>query len=195
MRVILGSSSPRRKELLSLVFSDFEIIKPNFEEKQKDGEKPLDYALRNSISKAKSILTELDDPKDCLILSSDTIGLLDGRVFEKPKSEKEAFEMLRTLSGKSHDIISSFCLLYIDKLGKESVVSDYVLTKVFFRDLSDKEINDYIATGEPMDKAGAYGIQAGAAVFVSKIEGSYTNVVGLPIAQVKEAVLKLCNFS
>ena len=69
------------------------------------------------------------------------------------------------------------------------------MTKVFFRDLSDKEINDYIATGEPMDKAGAYGIQAGAAVFVSKIEGSYTNVVGLPIAQVKEAVLKLCNFS
>ena len=114
MRVILGSSSPRRKELLSLVFSDFEIIKPNFEEKTKKMEKkPLDYALRNSISKAKSILTELDDPKDCLILSSDTIGLLDGRVFEKPKSEKEAFEMLRTLSGKSHDIISSFFVFYI----------------------------------------------------------------------------------
>ena len=191
MRVILGSSSPRRKELLSQIMTEFEIIKPDFEEKQNKGEPALDYALRNSKSKAESILSTLDQAKDTLIISSDTIGLLNDRVFEKPKSEQDAFEMLRTLSSQVHDIITSYCLLYIDKEGNKNICSDYVTTKVYFRDLSDKEILDYIATGEPMDKAGSYGIQARAASFVSHIEGSYTNVVGLPLAQVKEAIDKL----
>ena len=195
MRVILGSSSPRRKELLSLITSDFEVIKPSFEEKQKEGEKALDYAERNSVSKADSIYRNLGEVRDTLIISSDTIGLLGSRVFEKPKSEKEAFEMLRSLSSKTHEIITSFCLLYLDKDGKKSVYSENVVTKVSFIELSDKSISSYIATGEPMDKAGAYGIQGGAAGFVEKIVGSYTNVVGLPVAQLRLAMQKICDFS
>ncbi len=195
MRVILGSSSPRRKELLALITSDFEVIKPSFEEKQKDGEKALDYAMRNSVSKAESILQGLDAVKDTLIISSDTIGLLGDRVFEKPKSEAEAFEMLRSLSGKSHEIITSFCLLYIDSKGEKTVHSENVVSEVCFIDLSDELISSYISTGEPMDKAGAYGIQGGAAGFVEKINGSYTNIVGLPVAQLRQAMQKICNFS
>ena len=195
MRVILGSSSPRRKELLALITSDFEVIKPSFEEKQKDGEKALDYAMRNSVSKAESILQNLDSVKDTLIISSDTIGLLAGRVFEKPKSEAEAFEMLRSLSGKSHEIITSFCLLYIDSNGEKRVHSENVVSEVSFINLSDDLISSYISTGEPMDKAGAYGIQGGAAGFVEKINGSYTNIVGLPVAQLRQAMENVCNFS
>lgn len=195
MRVVLGSSSPRRKELLALITSDFEVIKPSFEEKQQEGEKALDYAMRNSVSKAESILKELASIKDTLIISSDTIGLLGGRVFEKPKSEAEAFEMLRSLSGKTHEIITSFCLLYIDNKGEKRVHSENVVSKVSFINLSDELISSYIATGEPMDKAGAYGIQGGAAGFVEKIDGSYTNIVGLPVAQLRQAMHKLCDFA
>ena len=192
MRVILGSSSPRRKELLSLITSDFEVIKPSFEEKQKEGEKALDYAMRNSISKAESILKDLGEVRDTLIISSDTIGLLNERVFEKPRSEAQAFEMLRSLSGSTHQIITSFSIIYMDSQAQKNLHSENVVTEVTFTDLSDEMISSYIKTGEPMDKAGAYGIQAGAAGFVETISGSYTNVVGLPVAQLRRAIGKLC---
>ena len=194
MRVILGSSSPRRKELLSLITSDFEVIKPSFEEKQKEGEKALDYAMRNSISKAESILKDLGEVRDTLIISSDTIGLLNERVFEKPRSEAQAFEMLRSLSGSTHQIITSFSIIYMDSQAQKNLHSENVVTEVTFTDLSDEMISSYIKTGEPMDKAGAYGIQAGAAGFVETISGSYTNVVGLPVAQLRRAIDKLCKF-
>lgn len=194
MRVILGSSSPRRKELLSLITSDFEVIKPSFEEKQKEGEKALDYAMRNSISKAESILKDLGEVRDTLIISSDTIGLLNNRVFEKPRSEAQAFEMLRSLSGSTHQIITSFSIIYMDSQAQKNLYSENVVTEVTFTDLSDEMISSYIKTGEPMDKAGAYGIQAGAAGFVETISGSYTNVVGLPVAQLRRAIDKLCKF-
>ena len=194
MRVILGSSSPRRKELLSLITSDFEVIKPSFEEKQKEGEKALDYAMRNSISKAESILKDLGEVRDTLIISSDTIGLLNNRVFEKPRSEAQAFEMLRSLSGSTHQIITSFSIIYMDSQAQKNLYSENVVTEVTFTDLSDEMISSYIKTGEPMDKAGAYGIQAGAAGFVETISGSYTNVVGLPVAQLRRAIDKLSKF-
>ena len=164
----------------------------SFEEKQKEGEKALDYAMRNSISKAESILKDLGEVRDTLIISSDTIGLLNERVFEKPRSEAQAFEMLRSLSGSTHQIITSFSIIYMDSRSAKNLHSENVVTEVTFTDLSDEMISSYIKTGEPKDKAGAYGIQAGAAGFVETISGSYTNVVGLPVAQLRRAIGKLC---
>ncbi len=176
--IILASESPRRRDLLSSVFGPIQIIRPSFQEELQVGEAPAKYVERNSFGKASSV-AKPEGPGKWIVIGADTIVVKEGRVLEKPKSQSDAYQMLQSLSGGSHEVITGYCLLA--PVGRP--VIKHVVTQVFFLKLSDALIHRYIDTHEPMDKAGGYGIQGLAASFVEKIEGSYTNVVGLPLAQ------------
>ena len=175
MSIILASKSPRRQELLRLLGVDFTIETADIDEHM-DPALPADReVMRVSALKAAKIA---DLHPDDLVIASDTIVVVDGRILGKPKNEADAFSMLRLLSGRSHEVMTGLCV----RQGSRET-RDAVITKVSFRDLSDAEIRAYIATGEPMDKAGAYGIQGRASVFVTGIEGDYFAVMGLPVCR------------
>lgn len=177
MNLLLASASPRRAELLRSAGLTFEVYSADIDESSLPDEAPEDLVSRLSRLKADAIFQE---HPDSLILAADTIVVWDGEVFGKPESKEQALHMLSCLSGDSHEVMTGFTILYPDS----DPLTELVTTEVTFRKLSATEIQDYIATGEPMDKAGAYGIQAGAAHMVVRIEGSYTNIVGLPLAEV-----------
>ena len=177
--IILASESPRRRDLLSSVLGTIQISRPSFEESLQVGEAPAKYVERNSFGKASSI-AQLQGPGPWIVVGADTIVVKDGQVLEKPKSQSDAYQMLKSLSGGCHQVITGYCLLA--PVGP--AVIKHIVTQVYFLELSDTLIQRYIDTNEPMDKAGGYGIQGLAASFVEKIEGSYTNVVGLPLAQI-----------
>jgi septum formation protein len=183
--IILASRSPRRRELLGLLGRAFRIVEPTHEEQRLPGEHAADYALRNAREKARSVLPHAG-PGRFLIIGADTIVVLDERILEKPRDAAHARAMLRALSGRRHEVITGLALL---TSGHEQCIA--VRTEVVFRALDDAEIEAYLATGEPFDKAGAYGIQGHAAHMVTEIHGSYTNVVGLPLAEVAAALDKL----
>ena len=170
--IVLASASPRRRELLEQLGVPFEVHVSGLEEQPWPGEKPANYALRNSSDKARAVAALRPGR---VVLAADTIVVQGDHILEKPVDAAHAFEMLKRLSGAEHEVITGICLL---KGARE--IGDAVITRVWFRAMTDGEIRSYVATGEPMDKAGAYGIQGGAAAFVDRIEGSYTNVVGLP---------------
>jgi septum formation protein len=178
-KIILASESPRRRELLSSVLGSIEISSPDFHEQVAKGETPEQYVKRNSLGKAKSV-AKIQGEGNWLVIAADTIVVKDGDILEKPKTEADAFKMLKRLSGGAHEVLTGYCLMA--PIGPQ--VIQHIVTAVYFFDLSDTLIERYIATGDPMDKAGAYGIQGLAASFVEKIEGSYTNVVGLPLSHV-----------
>lgn len=174
-RFVLASGSPRRIEMLKNLKVDFEVIPSDFNEVITEGS-PYDLVCEFALHKAKDVEKKVDADK--IIIAADTIVYKDGMILGKPKSKDDAFEMLSKLSGSCHKVITGLCL--IDrKTGK--ICKDYEETKVFFKQLSRDEIERYINTGEPLDKAGAYGIQGFGGLFVKKIEGCYFNVVGLPI--------------
>lgn len=175
-RLILASASPRRRELLSRLDQAFDVVVPGVEEKPWPNEQPASYVLRNASKKARAVAEQ--NPR-ATILAADTIVVLDGTILEKPEDEKHAAEILRQLSGRSHEVITGVCVWRPTDDGFREV-TDATRTTVCFRTLSEKDIADYVATGEPMDKAGAYGIQGGASGFVESIDGPYDNVVGLP---------------
>ncbi|MFK7871705.1 MAG: nucleoside triphosphate pyrophosphatase [Oligoflexales bacterium] len=170
---ILASTSPRRKELLLTICESFKICSPDFEEKWR-GEEPKDYVLGNAVGKGRSIDIQEND----VLVSADTIVVLDQKILEKPKTPQHAIEMLKELSGKTHNVMTGFFVRT-----QSSEYSQVVVTEVEFREISQKEIEVYVATGEPMDKAGSYGIQGRASSMVAQIRGSYTNVMGLPLAE------------
>ncbi len=174
MRVILASNSPRRKELLSQIGVDFEIIPSKFEEHMIDLPTP-ELVEHFAYMKAKDVAASVQS--DALIIGSDTVVCLDG-IMGKPKSRDEAYDMLRKLSGKQHHVISGICVI-------NNATGEYLTghedTSVNMKELSDSEIAAYINTNEPMDKAGAYAIQGMGSLFVERIEGDYFNVVGLPL--------------
>jgi len=176
-KIVLASQSPRRKKLLEQIELDFEIIVSNVEEDISGDFPPEVICSSIALDKARDVAQRLTEPS--IVIGADTIVVLDDRVLGKPNSEQEAAEMLRALSGNSHYVYTG--LAFIDTTtGAEKTV--YEKTKVQFRELTDSEILSYIETGSPMDKAGAYGIQDDfGAVFVSRIEGCYYNVVGLPL--------------
>jgi len=177
MKIVLASASPRRSELLRVAGVDnFEICPAVGEEKADADLAPTELVKHLSAAKAREVSAKYTD--DSVIIAADTIVRADGRVLGKPHSEAEAFEMLRMLSGKTHEVYTGITLIRGDK-----TVSEAEITGVKFRSLSDEEINAYIATGEPMDKAGAYGIQGKASLIVEKIDGDYFNVVGLPLCR------------
>jgi len=184
-RIILASASPRRMELLESAGIDFDVVAGNAPEEILPGEGPLDHVLRLARDKAFEVAARSDGR---FFIGADTIVLCDGEIMGKPKDAADAERMLRKLSGVSHAVITGFAIY--DK-ARESLVSDAATTRVYFKNLRDEEISAYIATGCPFDKAGAYAIQGGAAHMVERIEGSYTNVVGLPLCEVVEALRKI----
>jgi septum formation protein len=167
---ILASSSPRRAELLRAAGIEFIIRAANIDETIQPDESPRDYVLRLSQEKACAV-AEGDD----LTLGADTIVVIDGQIAGKPIDAKDAARMLRALSGQWHEVLTGVTLA---RAGQ--IVSDIASTRVKFAELSDAEIDWYVSTQEPMDKAGAYAIQGHASLFIERIEGSYSNVVGLP---------------
>lgn len=178
--LILASASPRRRELLAGLGLAFDVQPSGLEEIPWPGEKPASYALRNASDKARAVKATLDPASPALIISADTIVVLGETILEKPADAADAERMLRALSGRTHCVITGLIVL---DAGRERGLA--VRTEVAFRDLGEAEIAAYVATGEPMDKAGAYAIQGGAAGFVQETRGSYTNVVGLPVDEVR----------
>ncbi len=187
-RLILASASPRRRELLGKLGVPFEIIVSGLEEAPWPGEKPASYSIRNAGDKAREVLSRLDG--DATIIAADTIVVLGERILEKPRDAEDAMAMLRSLSDAEHEVITGLCVL--SRRGEDlRFQADAVRTAVRFRKISDAEISDYVATGEPMDKAGAYAIQGGAAKFVAETRGSYSNVVGLPVDELNRMLSAL----
>lgn len=176
MNIVLASKSPRRKELLGLLDLDFQIITADIDETMDPSLPVTDEVARISYEKALAVAKGLTP--DTVIISADTIVELGGKLMGKPHNAREAEQMLGSLSGKSHNVHTAVTVLKSDK--HETRV---VTTAVTFRDISDEEITAYIKTNEPMDKAGAYGIQGRASKFVSEIRGDYFNVVGLPVCE------------
>ena len=177
MQVILASQSPRRQELLGLLKLPFTIRIADIDETMDPAKSPFDEVARISQQKALAIDHEQGD----LIIAADTIVVCDGTVLGKPHSTQEAKQMLRLLSGRAHQVMTGVTVLWGGKAHSHTEVTD-----VIFRPLSDAQIDAYVASGEPMDKAGAYGIQGGAALFVERIAGDYYNVVGLPICRLQQ---------
>lgn len=179
-KMILASASPRRKELLSAMGVPFEVICADAEESLA-GE-PKSLVVQNARLKAAAV--HKSHPER-MILGADTVVCVDGQVLGKPRDEKDALHMLRSLSGKKHQVYTGVCLM---GNGWEDVRCDE--TDVYFSSLTDEEILRYIATKEPMDKAGAYAIQGIAGMYVEKINGSFSNVIGLPMALVRAMLLE-----
>ncbi|CCK00464.1 Septum formation protein Maf [Cronobacter malonaticus 507] len=175
----LASGSPRRQELLGMLGVTFERLVPGVEERRGPQEAPQDYVTRLARDKARAGVALA--ARDLPVLGADTIVVLDGDVLEKPRDAAHAAEMLRRLSGQTHDVMTAVALA-----DKQRVCERLVTTRVTFRALTAQDIAAYVESGEPMDKAGAYGIQGLGGCFVRRIEGSYHAVVGLPLVETWE---------
>jgi septum formation protein len=177
-QLILASQSPRRRELLATAGLQFIVRSRPVAEIRAEGEPPIEYVRRLARAKAETA-REAHEPTDEIVLGADTVVVLGDRVLEKPVDADDARGMLRALSGREHVVITGICLMHAD----EAIV-DHESTRVHFVELTDGEIDAYVSSGEPMDKAGGYAIQGLASKFVDRIEGCYFNVMGLPLALV-----------
>jgi septum formation protein len=181
MKLILASASPRRAEILRNAGIQFEIRKTDVDESRIVGELPGDYVRRLALAKALSAAAEYRDPIDkTLILGADTVVVVDADILGKPASQDDARSMLRRIGGRVHEVHTGLALVRTPGT-MQRVVEE--ITRVHFASLAAQEIEDYIATGEPFDKAGAYGIQGIGGRYVTRIEGCYFNVMGLPLAR------------
>ena len=181
--IILASASPRRSEILLQAGVEFKVIPSKFDEASLEFTNINDYSKALSYYKAIDVFK--DHPED-VVIASDTIVVVDDKILGKPKDEEDAYNMLSMLSGRKHSVITSVCIMTKDKV-------DTFLSKsyVTFYKMSDKDIKEYIATKEPMDKAGAYAVQGKAAKYIRSINGDYYTIVGLPIAKVIKSLKKL----
>ncbi len=173
--LVLASQSPRRAEILRQAGIPFEVAVPSVDESPFEDELPEDYVQRLAESKALAV----GAAPDRVVLGADTTVVIDGEMLGKPENDDDARRMLAALSGRRHEVITGICL----RLPAE-VIRDWASTSVWFAPMTEREIDDYVASGEPRDKAGAYAIQGLASKFIEKIEGCYFNVVGLPVALV-----------
>ena len=184
-KILLASGSPRRKEYLERYGFVFRVAASNIDEKMEDGEQPLTYAMRMATEKAEAVA------KSCLpdevILAADTIVVLKGRVLGKPADLSEAIEMLEDLNGRTHEVVTAYAIL---SPTDNKVVKNYSRTKVLFGRVSPEHIRAYVESEEPLDKAGSYSVQNTGTFLVERIEGSYNNVVGLPIEKVIRDLLR-----
>jgi septum formation protein len=181
---MLASASPRRKSLLEDLGLDFEIMEARVEEIPAPGEPPQEFVLRAACDKATEISRA--NP-DAWVLGADTVVVQAERILGKPKDRQDALNVLLALSGNKHKVHTGFCL----KSGSQQVsVSRVVTTEVYFSEFSEDIAASYVATGEPLDKAGAYGIQGMGGFLVERISGSYSNVVGLPLMEVVEELIR-----
>ena len=186
IKIFLASKSPRRRKLLKQLGLNFKSFSVDLHEEILDGEHPVQTVKRLALHKSQAVVKKV---KSGIVITADTIVVLDMEIIGKPKNENDAFKILSKLSGRTHTVYTGFVIHNIDTNKK---IIDYEKTKVTFRKLSATEIKDYIHTGSPMDKAGAYGIQDDfGAVFVKKIDGCYYNVVGLPLAKLYRSLLQI----
>ena len=174
MNLILASQSPRRRELLGLTGLPFIVRAADIDETMDPGRAPFDEVARVSRLKAEAVARKPED----VVIAADTIVVCGGEVLGKPRNEADAFRILSLLSGRHHEVMTGMTVVCGDK-----VITHTEVTKIHFRELHPEEIRAYIASGEPMDKAGAYGIQGGAALFADQMEGDYYNVMGLPVCR------------
>ncbi|EEM03825.1 Septum formation protein Maf [Bacillus pseudomycoides] len=174
-KLILASGSPRRKELLELAGVPFEIVVSEIEETIGAYSSPADIVMSLALQKASAVV---ENHEDSVVLGADTIVTYESRILGKPKDEAEAKEILQLLSGKTHEVYTGVALI-----SKEKTVTFYERTEVTFWELTEEEVDAYIGTKEPLDKAGSYGIQGKGSIFVQHIQGDYYSVVGLPIAR------------
>ena len=175
MTLVLASQSPRRREILERAGLAFSVRIAGVAEQPEPDELPVEYVRRLSRAKAEAVRRAPGE----IVLGADTVVVLDEHILEKPVDAQDAARMLRLLSGREHSVVTGICLV-----SDQGAASSHEETRVHFTALSDREIEDYVASGEPMDKAGAYAIQGLASKFINRIEGDYFNVVGLPIALV-----------
>ena len=175
--IVLASQSPRRAELLRNAGFEFRVQPAHIPEEKLPHETPADYVQRLARAKARTVFAQLDGTE--IVLGADTTVVIDGGVLEKPADAEDARRMLRKLSGRTHEVLTGVCVK-----GKDFEDVQVETTVVQFATLSEAELDDYVATGEPMDKAGAYGIQGMASRYCERIEGDYFNIVGLPIPRV-----------
>lgn len=199
-QIILASQSPRRKELLSQMGLEFEVC-PAKGEEIITKTIPEEVVMELSKQKAEEVAgvvraygenhSEIMTPSDILVIGADTVVAYGTHILGKPKDEADAKRMLRMLSGKTHSVFTGVTLLFMDKSGRVGELVFYEKTDVTMHEMSETEIERYIATGEPMDKAGAYGIQGKCAIYIKKIDGDYNNVVGLPISRIYQELKKI----
>ncbi len=183
MDFILASASPRRKELFSRIIEDFKIIPSSADETIPKNMSAFECAEYLAVKKASQVA---ENNKNSVVIGCDTVVIANNEILGKPSDEKNAYEMLKMLSGKVHSVVTGVCICYQDKK-----ISFSSVTEVEFYPLSDDDINQYIKTGEPFDKAGAYGIQGMGSLFVKKINGDFYNVVGLPVAELNKKIKEL----
>ncbi len=186
MKLILASKSPRRRELLSMLGAEYEILTPPVDEDcDRDAFTPDELVMGLACRKARATAEQLSrlgrEGEDLLVLSADTVVAFGGHILEKPRDAEDAHDMLSMLSGNRHEVYTGVAMMYRHKL-----TVDVQRTAVYFRPLSEDDITAYIHTGEPMDKAGSYGIQGRGSLFVERIDGDYFNVVGFPIVRIDE---------
>lgn len=179
-KLILASSSPRRAEILDAVGWPFEKVVAGIDESVKDGERPRDYVTRLALGKAQAVAEKLSGG---LVLGADTTVVVDDEILAQPLDENDAVRMLQQLSGKWHEVLTGVALVRVDP---QLSLVDCETTRVRFAQMSASEIDWYVKSGEPMGKAGAYGVQRKAALFIEEIQGDYFNIVGLPIRLVYE---------
>ena len=209
-KVILGSASPRRRELLAQIGMEFEV-RVSGKEEIYHSEMPEEIVRELALMKAENVMADmtveqvLKKPatekteetedrqtflKSTVIIGADTVVVLDDKILGKPKDEEDAFRMIQSLQGRGHEVYTGVAVIEFDSEGKRSTVNHAVGTKVYVNAMTEEEIHAYIATGEPVDKAGAYGIQGRFAPFIDRIEGDYYNVVGLPVSYVYQVLFK-----
>ena len=182
MQLILASQSPRRKELLGLFHIPFTVCSADIDETMDPSLDPVDEVARVSRAKAEAVPHGETD----VVIAADTIVVLDGNILGKPVDEADAVGMLTALSGRDHQVMTGLTVLRGSK-----VLCRTEITDIHFRPLSQREIATYVATGEPMDKAGSYGIQGGAALFADKLHGDYYNVMGLPVCMLYQMLREI----
>ena len=184
MQVILASASPRRLALLQQIGIEATVCPADFDEVSGSAVQAEDVVLANALGKCKAVVKIKGD--DLPVIAADTVVVAEGVILGKPQDAEEAVKMLKQLSGKTHKVLTGIAIAYAGE-----ILAEVCETKVVFRELSEDEIKQYVATGEPLDKAGAYGIQGKGAVLVEKIDGCYNNVVGLPLTRMQLILAKL----
>ncbi|MEE1247815.1 MAG: Maf family protein [Lachnospiraceae bacterium] len=187
MKIILASASPRRKELLEQIGVKF-LVEPAKGEEKITKKLPGDVVKELALQKAREVAKDKEEP--VLVIGADTVVAYEDQILGKPKDEKDACRMLSMLQGKAHEVYTGVAFI-ISNSGETKEIVFAEKTKVFVYPMTTKEILSYVATKEPMDKAGAYGIQGKFAAFIEKIEGDYNNVVGLPVAGIYQKLLEL----
>ena len=185
MKLILASNSPRRKDLLKKLGYEFDVVVSEYQE-QSFSSDPRLTATTFAWGKAKAVFENLKDKDSVVVLGADTIVYCENEIIGKPKDEKDAFNMIKKLSGKTHKVITGFCLINTDK-----IITDYVTSNVKFYTLSDDEIASYVKSGLYKGKAGGYGIQDEDCKLVESYSGSLNNIIGLPTEKVQEYLNKL----